>query len=252
MWASQPERHRDYWCVPSEEPIPESVQATGRMAAAIQQGDAAWKSEMDKITALIDAERPGEFKLSKELVTTEVLGRYVEKLLRLGESAVVSLEKMKRTARELDLLLKEALERYREMAELERSYGAEEKRAAIKQKYLMLGDIWEAKAKAAELHHGDVQDNLVSDLDDYLKKENLFLERLLTMLNKGLAVGDLGEMVEFRKTLEEIVLKHEFLRGTLQRWRERMVDEPVGKPPRSQVRKEETEGPAPSEGAKSK
>ena len=214
------------------QPIPEAQ----RLRTAILRHDAALQSEMDKITALIDAERPDKFVLLKEFETADALQSYVEKLLQLGKSAELGLERMRKTARELDALLKQAPGRYREMAELERRYEHEEQRAAIKEKYRTLAEIWEAKAKAAELHQRDVQYTINTDLEEHLKAENVFLERLLTMLNQGLAADDLRDVAEFRKTLQEVAEGHEYLRKTLGAWRERMVNEPGAAPQRDAVR----------------
>ena len=180
---------RDSWYVSNREPIPEPLEEAGRLTAAIERDDAALQAEMDKMTALIDAERPDQFNLYKEVVTTDALRRYVDRLLRLGESAVAGMGRMKKTARELDVLLKEAPARYREAAVQERRYEEEEPYADIKGKYRMLADIFEAKAKAAEIHQGDVQESLNSHVEDHLKSENLFLRRLSTMLNAGLRCG---------------------------------------------------------------
>lgn len=224
VWELQPRRHRE------------------RLAAAIARDDAAWQSEMDKITALIDAERPDKFDLSNEIVTADALRGYVERCLRLGEALVASMGRMRQTAHELDALLKEAPARYREMAELERRYEKEEKRTALKEKYRNLAEIWEAKAKAAELHRGDVQKTLNSDLEDYLKAENVFLDRLLAMLDQGLAVDDLRDVAQFTKALQDVVQGHEYLRKTLRAWRERMVKEPEAAPQR-EVESTETAAP---------
>ena len=71
-------------------------------------------------------------------------------------------------------------------------FADETRRAEIKQNYQVLAEIPEAKAKAAENHQNDVAANLNSDLLDYLRDQNVFLERLLTMLNNGLVSQDSG------------------------------------------------------------
>ena len=48
------------------------------------------------------------------------------------------------------------------------------------------------------MHQNDVAANLNSDLLDYLKDQNVFMERLLTMLNQGLVSKDLREFARFR------------------------------------------------------
>lgn len=208
---------------------PEPLRKAGRLETAITRDEAALQSEMDKTTALMDAEGPGKFDLYQEMATTEALRQYVDKLLRLGESAVASMGRMRKTARELDVLLKEAPARYREAAALERRYEEEEQYPDIKENYRALAVVFEAKAKAAELHQGDVQNTLNSHhLEDYLKRQNIFLARFSTLLSEGLTVKELRDVVEFTKTLRDVAKGHEQLRGLLKTWRERMTNEVSG------------------------
>ena len=113
----------------------------------------------------------------------------------------------------------------------------------IKQNYQALADIYEAKAKAAEMHQNDVAANLNSDLLDYLKDQNMFMERLLTMLNQGLVSKDLREFARFKDILQELISKHEFLRETLRTWRARMQGEPTAPQPEPEPQRSEA-GPA--------
>lgn len=113
----------------------------------------------------------------------------------------------------------------------------------IKQNYQELADIYEAKAKAAEMHQNDVAANLNSDLLDYIKNQNIFMERLLTMLNHGLVSKDLREFARFKNILQELISKHEFLRKTLRTWRARMQGEPTAPQPEPEPQRSEA-GPA--------
>ena len=124
-------------------------------------------------------------------------------------------------------------------------FADETRRAEIKQNYQALADIWEAKAKAAENHQNDVAANLNNDLLDYIKDQNVFMERLLTMLNNGLVSKDLREFARFRTTLQEIIIKHEFLRGAIRTWRSRMLGEPSAPQPEPEPQKSEAEPAAP-------
>ena len=124
-------------------------------------------------------------------------------------------------------------------------FADETRRAEIKQNYQALADIWEAKAKAAEIHQHDVAANLNNDLLDYIKDQNVFMERLLTMLNQGLVSKDLRELARFRTTLQEIIIKHEFLRGAIRTWRARMLGEPSAPQPEPEPQKSGAEPAAP-------
>ena len=93
------------------------------------------------------------------------------------------------------------------------------------------------------MHQNDVAANLNSDLLSYLKDQNVFMERLLTMLNQGLVSNDLREFARFKDALQELIIKHEFLRETLRTWRARMQGEPPAPQPVPEPRKCEP-GPA--------
>jgi hypothetical protein len=230
-YDAQPARQRDYWYVPTKQPIPQSLQEAGRLSLEIERYDATWKAEMEEIMKLIEGQKPGEFDLSNEIATTDALRAYVSKLLRAGESAVETFVRMKATTRRVNEILKQAAPKFREMAALEQRFADETRRAEIKQNYHALADIWEAKAKTAENHQDDVAANLNDDLLDYIKEQNVFMERLLTMLNHGLVSRDLREFARFRATLQEIIIKHEFLRGAIRTWRARMLGEPSAPQP---------------------
>ena len=204
---------------------------------------------MDDLMKLIEGQKPGEFELSNEIATTDAMRAYVAKLLRAGESAVETFVRMKAATRRVNEILKQAAPKFREMAALEQRFADETRRAGIKQNYQALADIFEAKAKAAENHQDDVAANLNDDLLDYLKEQNVFMERLLTMLNHGLVSRDLREFARFRTTLQEIIIKHEFLRGAIRTWRARMLGEPPAPQPEPEPepepRKSEAEPAAP-------
>jgi len=242
-YDAQPARHRDYWYVPTKQPVPQSLQEAGRLSSEIDRHKATWKAEMDEITKLIEGQNPGEFDLSKEIATTDALRAYVAHLLRAGEAAVETFVRMQGTARELNQLLKQAPAKYRESASCARRFADTTSWEDIKQNYQTTADIYEAKAKTAEMHQNDVAANLNSDLLSYLKDQNVFMERLLTMLNQGLVSNDLREFARFRTTLQELISKHEFLRETLRTWRARMQGEPAAPQPESEPRKSEA-GPA--------
>ena len=152
--------------------------------------------------------------------------------------------RMQGTARELNELLKQGPAKFREMA-CWRKLRGRHPWEDIKQNYQVLADIWEAKAKAAENHQNDVAANLNKDLLDYLKDQNVFMERLLTMLNKGLVSKDLREFARFKDTLQEIISKHEFLRETLRTWRAAGAGRADGAEPEPEPRKSEAEPAAP-------
>src|SRR5512144_138539 len=151
-WMQQPVRHLDYWNVPEPQPIPVSMREASRCAAAIEEEDTNWESEMAALSALIESERPGQFDLAKEVVTHAALRDYVEKLVRIGEAAVASFTRMRETAKKLDSLLADAPTKFRANAALARAWAEQEARADLKHDYLVLSDIWEAKALAAEKH----------------------------------------------------------------------------------------------------
>jgi len=244
-YDAQPARQRDYWYVPTKQPIPQSLQEAGRLSLEIERYDATWKAEMDEIMKLIEAQKPGEFDLSKEIATTDAFRAYVAKLLRAGESAVETFVRMKAATHRVNETLKQAAPKFREMAALEQRFADETRWPEIKQNYQALADIFEAKAKAAEIHQHDVAANLNNDLLDYIKDQNVFLERLLTMLNHGLVSKDLREFARFRATLQEIIIKHEFLRGAIRTWRARMLGEPSAPQPEPEPQKSGAEPAAP-------
>ena len=93
------------------------------------------------------------------------------------------------------------------------------------------------------MHQNDVAANLNSDLLNYLKDQNVFMERLLTMLNHGLVSKDLREFARFKNILQELISKHEFLRKTLRTWRARMQGEPTAPQPEPEPQRSEA-GPA--------
>ena len=229
-YAAEPGRHYNYWRVPTKQPIPQPLQEAGRVAFEIDRHEATWTAEMDELTKLIEAQKPGEFDLSKEIATSDAFCAYVAKLHRAGEAAVETFVRMQGTARELNKLLKQAPAIYRQNASCARRFADDTSWEDIKQNYAMLADIWDAKAKAAEMHQNDVAANLNSDLLDYLKDQNVFMERLLTMLNKVLVSKDLREFARFKDALQEIIIKHEFLRKTLRTWRARMLSESAPQP----------------------
>ena len=76
-----------------------------------------------------------------------------------------------------------------------------------------------------------------------LRDQNIFMERLLTMLNKGLVSKDLREFARFKNRLQELISKHEFLREMLRTWRARMQGEPTAPQPEPEPQKCEA-GPA--------
>jgi len=242
-YAAEPGRHHDYWRVPTKQPIPQPLQEAGRLSSEIDRHEATWRAEMDELTKLIEGQKPGEFLLSNEIATADAFRAYVAHLLRAGESAVETFVRMQGTARELNQLLKQAPAIYRQSASCARRFVNDTSWEDIKQNYQAVADIYEAKAKAAENHQNDVAANLNKDLLDYLKDQNVFMERLLTMLNQGLVSKDLREFARFKDTLQELISKHEFLRETLRTWRARMQGEPAAPQPESEPRKSEA-GPA--------
>jgi hypothetical protein len=242
-YAAEPARHYNYWRVPTKQPIPQPLQEAGRITFEIDRHEATWTAEMDELTKLIEGQKPGEFHLSNEIATADAFRAYVTHLLRAGESAVETFVRMQGTARELNQLLKQAPAIYRQSASCARRFVDDTSWEDIKQNYQALADIYEAKAKAAENHQNDVAANLNSDLLDYIKHQQVFLERLLTMLNQGLVSKDLREFARFKDTLQEIIIKHEFLRETLRTWRARVQGEPTAPKPEPEPRKCEA-GPA--------
>ena len=84
-YAAEPARHRDYWYVPTKQPVPQSLQEAGRLSSEIDRHKATWTAEMDEITKLIEGQKPGEFDLSKEIATADAFSAYVAHLLRAGE-----------------------------------------------------------------------------------------------------------------------------------------------------------------------
>ena len=115
-YDAQPARHRDYWYVPTKQPVPQSLQEAGRLSFEIDRHEATWKAEMDELTKLIEGQKPGEFDLSKEIATTDAFRAYVANLLRAGEAAVETFVRMQGTIREVNELLKRAPAKFREMA----------------------------------------------------------------------------------------------------------------------------------------
>ena len=153
---------------------------------------------------------------------------------------------MQGTARELNQLLQAAPAKFRESASCARRFADTTSWEHIKQNYQELADLYEAKAKAAEMHQNDVAANLNSDLLSYLKDQNMFIERLLTMLNQGLVSNDLREFARFKDMLQEIIIKHDFLRETLRTWRARMQGEPTAPQPQPEPQRSEVPAlPAP-------
>ena len=242
-YDAQPAHHRDYWYVPTKQPVPQSLQEAGRLSSEIDRHKATWKAEMDELTKLIEGQKPGEFDLSKEIATADAFSAYVAHLLRAGEAAVETFVKMQGTVRELNQLLQAAPAKFREMAACAHRFADATSWEGIKQNYQELADIYEAKAKAAEMHQNDVAANLNSDLLDYIKNQNMFMERLLTMLNHGLVSKDLREFARFKNILQELISKHEFLRKTLRTWRARMQGEPTAPQPEPEPQRSEA-GPA--------
>ena len=241
-YAAEPARHHDYWRVPTKQPVPQSLQEAGRLSSEIDRHEATWTAEMDELTKLIEGQKPGEFHLSDEIATADAFSAYVAHLLRAGESAVETFVKMQGTVRELNQLLKRPPQ-YSARAPPVRRFADNTSWEDIKQNYQELADICEAKAKAAEMHQNDVAANLNSDLLDYIKNQNIFMERLLTMLNHGLVSKDLREFARFKNILQELISKHEFLRKTLRTWRARMQGEPTAPQPEPEPQRSEA-GPA--------
>jgi len=244
-YAAEPGRHHDYWRVPTKQPIPQPLQEAGRLSSEIDRHEATWRAEMDELTKLIEGQKPGEFLLSNEIATADAFRAYVAHLLRAGESAVETFVRMQGTARELNQLLKQAPAIYRQSASCARRFVNDTSWEDIKQNYQAVADIYEAKAKAAENHQNDVAANLNKDLLDYLKDQNVFMERLLTMLNQGLVSKDLREFARFKDTLQELISKHDFLRETLRTWRARVQGEPTAPKPEPEPRKSEAAPAAP-------
>ena len=151
--------------------------------------------------------------------------------------------KMQGTARELNQLLQAAPAKFRESASCAHRFADTTSWEDIKQNYQTTADLYEAKAKTAEMHQNDVAANLNSDLLSYLKDQNVFMERLLTMLNQGLVSNDLREFARFKDMLQEIIIKHDFLRETLRTWRARMQGEPTAPQPEPEPQRSEA-GPA--------
>jgi len=224
-YAALPARHYEYWYVPDRQPVPPLFHEAKLLTKSIERQDASWRAEMRELQSLIDQQQPHEFQLDREIRTTEALRVYVEKLLGLGEAAVQSFLRTQAMAGKLKEVLKHAPAKFEEMAALARRYADETPRADMKEDYAMLADIWRAKAQAAAEHQHDVELNLNSDLLAYLRERNLLLERILTMLNHGLALDDLRGAAQFTKSLQEVIRGHEFLSGALRVWRARMLHE---------------------------
>ena len=70
-YAAEPARHRDYWYVPTKQPIPQPLQEAGRLSSEIDRHEATWTAEMDELTKLIEGQKPGEFHLSNEIATAD-------------------------------------------------------------------------------------------------------------------------------------------------------------------------------------
>ena len=102
-YDAQPARHRDYWYVPTKQPIPQPLREAGRLSLEIERHEATWKAEMDELMKLIEGQKPGEFDLSKEIATADAFSCVCgAKLLRAGESAVETFVRMKGTTREVN------------------------------------------------------------------------------------------------------------------------------------------------------
>ena len=71
----RPARHRDYWYVPTKQPIPQTLQEAGRLSFEIDRHEATWKAEMDELMKLIEGQKPGEFDLSNEIATADAFLR---------------------------------------------------------------------------------------------------------------------------------------------------------------------------------
>ena len=142
------------------------------------------------------------------------------------------------TARKLNEVLKQAPAKFEEMAVLARRYADETPRADMKEDYAMLADIWRAKAQAAAEHQHDVELNLNSDLLAYLRERNLLLERILTMLNHGLALDDLRGAAQFTKSLQEVIRGHEFLSGALRHGARMLHESPPSPKPAGEAKEQ--------------
>lgn len=227
---NRPVRHRDFWQVPDRRPVPALLRQAKLVSERVERADTTWSAEMHELQRLISEQNPREFDLQKEIQTNDALIAYMEKLLDLGEQAERSFVRLQADAGQLDAALQQAPAQYMALAAEARRYAAEAVGPGLKKDYANVADIWEAKAKAAAAHRQDVAANLNPELLAYLRERNLLLERILTMLNNGLTLGDLRRFAEFRKALQEVVHGHEFFSELLRTWRARVLGEAPAEP----------------------
>ena len=197
-YAAEPARHHDYWHVPTKQPVPQPLQEAGRLSSEIDRHEATWKAEMDELTKLIEGQKPGEFDLSKEIATADAFRAYVAHLLRAGEAAVETFVRMQGTARELNQLLRRPPQNSGRAPPV-RAASRTTPRGRTSSRTTRSSPIsMRRRPRPLRCHQNDVAANLNSDLLDYLKDQNVFMERLLTMLNQGLVSKDLREFARFK------------------------------------------------------
>ena len=139
---------------------------------------------MDELTKLIEGQKPGEFDLSKEIATADAFSAYVAHLLRAGEAAVETFVKMQGTARELNQLLKRPPQNSGRSPPV-RAASRTPPRGRTSSRTTRSSPI-SMRRRPRPLRCIKMMSRPTSTATSLitLKNQNMFMERLLTMLNQ--------------------------------------------------------------------
>ncbi len=191
---------------------------------AVRAAERSWDQQMEALDKAIAALPQGRLDLGGEAVVISEMKSYVGRLLKHGQAIVESYDRMEKTASALRDELKDAPEAFRNAAAKCRSYADSAVHSDIKEDYLLLAATWEGKAGLAQKRSDAMGDLFDRKMRDYIGEANLFLERLLGMLDT-LSFQEASEYDRFQTRIQQYIEKFEHLRKSFRAWHDKSLGE---------------------------
>jgi hypothetical protein len=201
---------------------------------AIQRADTATRrieideAALEKLSAdlkkALDAYAPGPLSLGQEQNVLSAFRERTKKQLEEGKAIADLMERLSRAAAALSESMNQAPGHYREAAKLNRVWAAEAKFKSNKEDYLLVAETWEALAGHAEKRVKELNlDTTADGTLDFLKEQNLFLERFLQTLSALPQAADTpGQYRQLRDKLRKHAAGYYELRRSLKLFREKV------------------------------
>jgi hypothetical protein len=153
----------------------------------------------------------GKLDLAAEAGAVTALKAFVVHLLKVGRTILEAYDRAAKVATALREELYAAPEAFQAAAAKCRSYAQSAQHADIREDYTLLAQTWERKAALARRRADSMGELFDKDMHAYIVEANLFLERLLGMLD-ALNFDELAEYDRFQQRIKQYIEKFEYLR----------------------------------------